>query len=369
MEPHPVPQNILDVEFKLFGAFTLKQFGKILAGALIGVGLFLVNINVFIKIPLVLISVFTGILLAIIPNFGVWLSGFLKALFISPRYVWEKKTQTPEILSTQRVVVDPEKDRNISSSLSKKRLDISELPLDKLFGTQAEQKKEIVEDKFESPDGENLNDIYSDVFGVTTTAVKNPSNAAAPIQQKIEASKPKMAMATQQEQPTQEVKMIGQPKFTTVEQYQAEINRLKYELSILTKDQNYKEKEEEIMSKINDLYTEIKLLNGGKFSPKEKTASLPRVGVMQSGLTGQVIFGIVVDKSDAPLGSVNIKFVNDAKKQVFTTSSGKDGKFSTVKPIPPGSYAVFLEYPEKIFHAYNIEVSNKNLPAYKLKEK
>lgn len=370
MEPHPVPQNILDVEFKLFGAFTLKQFGKILAGSLIGVGIFLVNINAFIKIPLVLISVFTGILLAIIPNFGVWLTGFIKALFISPRYVWEKKTQTPEILSNQVTVADPEKDRNISSSLNKKKLDISELPLDKLFGTTAENKKEIVEDKFESPDGENLNDIYSDVFGVTTTAVKKPSTAAAPIQQKMEAAKPKMAMATQQVQPTtNEVKMEGNPKFTTVEEYQGEINRLKYELSILTKDQNYKEKEEEIMSKINDLYTEIKLISGGKFSPKQKETTLPRVDVMQSGLQGQVVFGIVVDNTDKPVANANIKFVNDAQKKIFNTASGRDGKFSTVKPIPPASYAVFIEFPGKVFHAYNIEVTNKTLPAYKLREK
>jgi len=369
MEPHPVPQNILDVEFKLFGAFTLKQFGKILAGCLIGIGIFLININILIKIPLVIISVFGGILLAIIPNFGVWLEGFLKALFISPRYVWEKKTQTPEILSNQAAVVNVEKDRNIESSLNKKKLDINELPLDKLFGTQAEGKREIVEDKFESPDGENLNDIYSDVFGVTTTVAKRPAGQPAPIQQKVVQEKPKMAMTNEIPQDSQEVKMVGSPKFTTVEQYQAEINRLKYQLSILAKDQDYKEKEEEIMSKINDLYTEIKLISGGKFTNKTKTDAIPKVDVMQSGLQGQVIFGIVVTTSDIPLANANIRFVNDTIKKIFNTTSGKDGKFSTVKPLPPGNYSVFIEFPGKQFHAYNIEVTNKTLPAYKLREK
>ncbi len=367
MEPHPVPQNILDVEFKLFGAFTLKQFGKILGGCLVGVVIFLININLIIKIPLILISVFTGILLAIIPNFGVWLEGFIKALFISPRYVWEKKTQTPEILTASHASEDLEKDRNVTSALNKKKLDINELPLDKLFGTQAAQKEEIVEDKFESPDGENLNDIYSDVFGVKTTAVKRiEASPEAPIQQKVEQPKPKLAMATQT-QPEREVKLVGSPKFTTVEEYQAEINRLKYELSILTKDQNYKEKEEEIMSKINDLYTEIKLISGGKFT--NSNSAIPKVDVMSSGLEGKVVYGIVVDKTDVPLGNVLIKFVSDSQKKVFSTTSSKDGKFSTVKPLEPGNYALFLEFPGKQFHAYNIEIANKNLPAYKLKEK
>lgn len=365
MEPHPVPQNILDVEFKLFGAFTLKQFGKILIGCLIGVGIFLININIFIKIPLVIISVFTGVLLAIIPNFGIWLSGFIKALFISPRYVWVKKTETPEILKPQ-VSVDPEKDRNISSSLNKKKLDINELPLERLFGTQAEQSQTVVEDKLESPQGENLNRAYGDIFGVTTTASKKaPSKQQAPIQ-----AKAKMAMATDQIQSLETRSVIVNPKFDSVDDYRAEIDKLKYQLSILAKDANYKEKEEEIMSKINDLYREIKLINGGKLEDKPKAqAAAPRVGVMQSGIEGKIIFGIVVDKLDKPLANISIKFINETIKKIFTTNSGKDGKFSSVKPLPPGDYSVFLEAPGKEFHAYNIEISNKDLPAYKLREK
>lgn len=178
----------------------------------------------------------------------------------------------------------------------------------------------------------------------------------------------RMASTQAPEQPTNEVKMTNAPKFSTVVDYQNEINRLKYELSILSKDQNYKEKEEEIMSKINDLYTEIKLISGGKFA-NTKSKTLPKVDVMQSGLQGQVVFGIVVNKGDIPLGNVSIKFVNDKLKKIFNTNSGNDGKFSSVKPLPPGNYAVFLEFPGKQFHAYNIDVSNKALPAYKLREK
>ncbi|MEP7103558.1 MAG: carboxypeptidase regulatory-like domain-containing protein [Candidatus Dojkabacteria bacterium] len=365
MEPHPVPQNILDVEFKLFGAFTLKQFGKILVGCLIGVGIFLININVFIKIPLVIISVFTGILLAIIPNFGVWLSGFIKALFISPRYVWMKKTELPEILKPQ-ITLDPEKDRNVSSALNKKKLDINELPLERLFGTQAQQNQPVVQDKLDGPEGDNLNRVYGDIFDIKTKVVKKApeqAQAAAPIQ-----TKAKMAMAVQP-QNTPEPKVAVNPQFTTVEQYQEEINRLKYQLSILAKDANYKEKEEEIMSKINDLYREIKLINGGKVESNPRVGAMPKVQIMQSGTEGKIVHGIVVDKADQPVTNATIKFTNQIIKKIFTTNSGKDGKFSSVNPLPPGDYSIFLEFPGKQFHAYNINVSNKDLPAYKLREK
>jgi hypothetical protein len=126
MEPHPVPQNILDIEFKLFGAFTLSQFGKILIGCMGGVAIFfLLNINPLVKIPLILISVGTGVLMAIIPNFGTWLGGFIKALFISPRYVWVKETSTPELLQRKKIS-DPKNDLEVSSAMNKKKLNIED---------------------------------------------------------------------------------------------------------------------------------------------------------------------------------------------------------------------------------------------------
>jgi hypothetical protein len=40
MRQHPIPHNILDIEFKLFGKFSAKQFGYIAIGAVTG-GIFL----------------------------------------------------------------------------------------------------------------------------------------------------------------------------------------------------------------------------------------------------------------------------------------------------------------------------------------
>ncbi len=36
MRQHPIPQNVLDVEFKLFTKFTLKEFAYIATGVAIG---------------------------------------------------------------------------------------------------------------------------------------------------------------------------------------------------------------------------------------------------------------------------------------------------------------------------------------------
>lgn len=339
MEPHPVPQNILDVEFKLFGAFSLKQFGKILIGSLIGVGVFLLDINPIIKIPIVLISVFTGILSAIIPNFQTWLYGFIKALFISPRYVWVKENQTPEILATTKPN-DPTKDRNVTSALNKKRLDIEELPLDKLFGTTVAKSGKSEQSEYQNVEGKNLTRVYGDVFGKDVNkATEVPKVQSAP-------------------------KVVKKSS----EEYQSEINHLKFELSKVSKDPRYKDKELEILNEINDLYAEIKLQQG-EYSPVAEPAVYAKQRAIEKPIGSQVVFGIVVDKQDKPLQGVKIDFVNISNNDKISTLTAPDGKFSSPQALQPGDYAVTLQAANRRFHGYKISIAGEPLPGYKLREK
>jgi hypothetical protein len=68
MENLPVPKNVLDVEFKLFGALTVKQFFKVLAGCVGGVLFFLLPVNILIRIPLMAGSVILGVGAALLPG-------------------------------------------------------------------------------------------------------------------------------------------------------------------------------------------------------------------------------------------------------------------------------------------------------------
>jgi hypothetical protein len=350
MEPHPVPQNILDVEFKLFGAFTLKQFGKILIGCLGGVGIFLININPVVKIPLILISVFTGILMAIIPNFGIWVNGFLKALFISPRYVWVKENKLPEIL-TSLEPADPTKDRNVSSSLNKKKLDINELPLEKLFGTRTQESVPVNQDEYKTRAGVNLTRAYSDVFGAQPVI-----RSSGPIAQAVPSSQP--------------VKSSLKPSYNNIEDYQNEINKLKYQLSMLVKDQSFKDNETAIINRINELYREVKLISSDHADIRR---NLQLEQMQNAGKTiedsGKVLFGIVVDRNDIPVIGASVVVKNLADNRAINFITGPDGKFNSINPIPRGEYAVIVQAGDKKFHAYQVIVGNQPLPGYKLREK
>lgn len=112
MKQHAVPENIMDVEFKLFGSLTAKQFGYIIAGGLGGLFLYYTfkglgsNLLAFM---FAFLSVILGISLALIrindQPFEVWLGNFVAAMFTSQKRVWKKEKKTPAVLSNEKVGV------------------------------------------------------------------------------------------------------------------------------------------------------------------------------------------------------------------------------------------------------------------------
>jgi len=108
MKSHPVPQNIMDVEFKLFGELTIRQFGYVAGGALAAFVCYVVFADIgLVRWPLVVFFGILGIMLAVFKvndrPFEVWLANFIFALFTSQRSIWKKSAKTPEILRSINV--------------------------------------------------------------------------------------------------------------------------------------------------------------------------------------------------------------------------------------------------------------------------
>ncbi|MDD3647357.1 MAG: PrgI family protein [Candidatus Dojkabacteria bacterium] len=106
MKQHPVPENIMDVEFKLFGSLTAKQFGYIVAGGVGGVVLFYLFRGLqstFLGWIFASLSAMLGLSLALVrineQPFEVWLGNFLTAMFSSQKRVWQKQKKTSSFLS------------------------------------------------------------------------------------------------------------------------------------------------------------------------------------------------------------------------------------------------------------------------------
>lgn len=104
----------MDVEFKLFGSLTVKQFGYIVAGGLLALFFYFVFKEIgsmLLAWIFIFLSVVLGLSLALIrindQPFEVWLGNFLAAMFTSQKRVWKKEKKESAALSGKKVTVPP----------------------------------------------------------------------------------------------------------------------------------------------------------------------------------------------------------------------------------------------------------------------
>lgn len=135
MRQHPIPQNILDVEFKLFTKFTVKEFAYLAIGVGFGgIFLYLFSVSILpgiIAIPVFLVSALIGSALALLPineqGADVYMGNFIKAITRPTLRVWRNENfdQKFEWLAKQRgVTLQPGEELNIPNEpkMKKKRV-------------------------------------------------------------------------------------------------------------------------------------------------------------------------------------------------------------------------------------------------------
>lgn len=346
MEPHPVPQNIIDVEFKLFGSFSLRQFAKIFIGCVLGVVIYLIEpIPGIIRLLLIFISVFGGILMAIVPRFDVMVAGFVKALFISPRYVWIRELRTPEILELSKITT-LDSSKKVSSGLNAKKIKLEEVGLGEKENDYTDF---VVSSNEDSPEVTNTNfeRVYGEIYANTVTEKT---------EEKLDSI-------------TDKTKIKETLALKTREEYIAEIARLKEKLSKIYKEPLSREKEEEIMGEINSLYNELKLLDIDGSNIKSTTKGNVAI-ITPVASEGKIVFGIAVAKSGTPLGNTIIDFISLPDKKLLTRAvSDKSGKFSTADKLPFGDYMVKLNNPGNKFDSYKITVAKDVSNGYKFRSR
>lgn len=104
---HPIPQNFMDVEFKIVGDFTVRQFTYLVAAGLPMYAIYQSPIQGFIKTVLLFVLGLLGFLLVFVPiddrGMDVWIVNFFKAVYANNRRVWRKTTFVPKTLSMETI--------------------------------------------------------------------------------------------------------------------------------------------------------------------------------------------------------------------------------------------------------------------------
>ncbi len=99
MRQHPIPQNILDIEFKLFTKFTVREFVYMAIGVIFG-GIFLYfyaegDLPGIIAFPIFLISSALGLFFGLVPindqKADVYVKNYISAITNPTQRVWKSK--------------------------------------------------------------------------------------------------------------------------------------------------------------------------------------------------------------------------------------------------------------------------------------
>lgn len=120
MEQHPVPQNVTTFQFRLIGDMTLKQFGYLCAGGILGFISYKLPLPFFFTWPAAAGFTLLGVGFAFVPveerPMDVWVFSFFKSIYSPTQYIWTqeiprapktKPIQTPKAVAPQQHVAAP----------------------------------------------------------------------------------------------------------------------------------------------------------------------------------------------------------------------------------------------------------------------
>lgn len=412
MERHSVPQNIMDVEFKLFGSFTIKQFAYLAAGFIGALVVFVSPFPDLLKMILLPMSMILGIFLGVIKINGqpssVFLSNFIAALFSSQTRIWQKSSKTPEMLQEARAAINP-KDVEVLQVATKTLNRSSKLmPLQSLV---IEEENEL--DKEESDRLEQIEKHFNFAVGdleketmraeIETkkvsppklpsppdTAIEQPpifhidpeaDNLAGSIAHKELQGEPILRtnkyaaiykqMQSQTNRPI--VEEPSQPKAEEIlqeqlpEQVQGQVQEQVKEQEVVADSVTNADAQVQAEPSVS-VETENKVEN------KEATVTQVQTNIPSPPLIPQhrkpnIVAGIVVDKNDKPIAHATIEFKDEKEKLLRKVTTTVNGTFGLSTPLPNGTYRVDINAEGFKFNRFELILSGTALPNYKFKAK
>lgn len=396
MEQHPVPKNILDVEFKLFGSLTVRQFAKIVVGCAVGLFIFILQINPLISFPLIGASVAAGILSALIKDFEVRLFGIIKSIFVSPQYVWRKTISPPEVLLEEQPVSAEKEKKSSSGKILKQGGEQSmESTIERFLSSRSQDQvaAEPLPEPGQPQRGNNLERIYADLY---KDELEHPQPASTTEQMVSPVTQGQVGLAGPiapaggeviQVGPNQRVVMKSVRNQNTRVFSKEAANQLKSEATASTQDNSLtdeqiaqlklelaqlqsemvslnkggdKAKAAEVMNRINTIYASLRpyLLPSQTAVTEEPSALNP----------AQAIFGVVVDKADQPVPGATVNILDLKLKPIVpSATSGEDGKFAIAIPSNLGDYVADVRHPDHKFNQFKIKIDGSKLPGFKFR--
>ena len=124
---HAVPQNIMDVEFKLIGDLTMRQFFYLMIFSGIAYAAWTFNVPIVLKWPIVIISVLLGLGFAFVPvedrGLDEWIVNFFSAVYSENQKIWKKKPTSPSAFLHANISIVQQELITLAPTTSRRKLE------------------------------------------------------------------------------------------------------------------------------------------------------------------------------------------------------------------------------------------------------
>jgi hypothetical protein len=377
MEQHPVPQNVTTFQFRLIGDMTIKQFGYLCAGAILGFIFFKLPLPILITWPLAGTFVFLGIGFAFVPieerPMDVWVFSFFKSIYSPTQYIWKQEPIVPKSTTTPQTT-------NAALQKPKPTPQQSVTPIvPKQIVTQ--QQASVV------PHSPTLSDAARSWFGAKNPPTPNIQVPSVTGYHLDEPSQPNPANSPPPQQPSQESK-IDQEKIAMME---ASLKILQEQLAAHTMTQ---ERVVELQKQLTDVLAQKASLENELVSLRRQIGTSPtnqasppqshppheptvkiisgadavKVGLPRLTNLPNVITGIIKDDVNNFLPGILVTIINAQKIPMRAFKTNKLGQFGATTPLPNGIYIIEVEDPRArfVFDRAQITLNGAVVPALEI---
>jgi len=344
LKQHPVPQHISSYEFRLIGDMTLKQFGYLAAGAIIGLIIYSLPLPGIFKWPLVFLVGFIGFALAFLPfeerPLLTWITAFFKSVFSPTLFIWKKQPEPPAIFAPR-------------APLSKKKPPASskKTAMKQYLARFPDKTKKALpvdsSDKIEQSETEFVNNV-NQLFKTTAVPVPKQTPNAPPAQQP--APPPAQPIQASSQQPAGPLPIQQQ-----AENYFRRRNQPK----------NFR-------SPVRIINKPIKAQEKAIFRTIPKPVKpVPGQGLPfpQPPTQPNILVGMVLDQENHIIEGAILEIRNQQGIPVRAFKTNKLGQFTIATPLANGTYEIETEKEGLQFDIIKIKTKGKIIPPIKIKAK
>ncbi len=343
MNPHPIPQNVTNFQFRLVGDMTLKQFLYLAGGSAIAYLLFvfLTPIYPVVAWPLLILSASLGAAFAFLPvdsrPLDHWLAAFLKAIYSPTKRIWKRNGKTFN--------EDPLFNSRMSLYLASLQPGVTNQNAAPVIAAQPAVKSVIRQISKPAADLPSTEDL-----GKTVDLARQAQN----LQLKI----------LQTERTLNQIKTEAQKPTAIPVDYSQQVNKILSDLQILVNQAS------QIRAQLQTVIKPEPAPLGQGFAGQVKRVEKVKIVIpakskqTQLALTTfpNVINGIIKDTSGNYLEGC-IAVIHDKEGlPVRALKTNKLGQFTGSTPLPNGTYKLTLEKEGLIFDVLQMELSGGVLP-------